>query len=81
MKKYKFVGEGVGVPGLPHTMEKSEGDQLIKDYEDLLKANPESAKGHPGGILKGALANGNYKAISTGKPKASYKPVKEKEND
>ena len=37
MKIYEFVGNGLGVPGLPRTIKQSEGDQWIKDFEKALK--------------------------------------------
>lgn len=37
MKIYEFVGNGLGVPGLPRTIKQSEGDQWIKEFEDALK--------------------------------------------
>lgn len=75
MKIYKFVGDGMGVPGLPHNIRQSEGDRWMKEA-----AKAENSQGMPGAILKGALANGNYKAISSGKEKASSKEEKEKNN-
>ena len=98
MKTYKFVGDGLGVPGLPRTIRQSEGDRWIKDFERALREEkayiakiyklevdeldgPFKAQQMPGAILKGALANGNYKALSTKKEKASSKPTEEKEMD
>ena len=37
MKIYEFVGNGLGVPGLPRTIKQSEGDQWIKEFEAALK--------------------------------------------
>lgn len=36
MKKYKFVGEGAGVPGLPHEITDTEADAL--GLSELLEA-------------------------------------------
>ena len=106
MKIYKFVGNGLGVPGLPHKIERSVGDQWIEDFEESLAqekvytakiyqvseadlAGPFKAQQMPGAILKGALANGNYKkATVKDKPKdpppatepSSEEPPEEKEN-
>ena len=89
MKLYKFVGNGTGVPGIPHEISKTEGDQNIKDFERALKkemaekktdVGPFQASQMPGAILKGALAIGNYEDLSTKKPKASSEePPEEKE--
>ena len=97
MKIYKFVGAGLGVPGLPHTIKQSEGDRWMKEFERALtkeraylakiyEVNPDDLEGPfqaqqmPGAILKGALANKNYKALSTSKGKGtSEKPTEEKE--
>lgn len=86
MKIYKFVGSGVGVPGLPHKIKQSEGDRWITEFERALKTEkaktkddvgPFQAQQMPGAILKGALANGNYKPLSTTKEKGSSKEEKE----
>ena len=37
MKIYEFVGNGLGVPGLPRTIKQSEGDKWMKEFEDALK--------------------------------------------
>ena len=91
MKIYKFVGNGLGVPGIPHEISKTEGDQMMKDFERALKkemaekktdVGPFQAQQMPGAILKGALANGNYEVISTTKEKkSSEEPPEEKENE
>ena len=90
MKIYKFVGDGMGVPGLSHTIKKSEGDQMISDFERALRVEkaekgiidgPYQAQQMPGAILKGALANGNYKALSTKDKPSSGKPSEEKEKE
>lgn len=75
MKIYKFVGDGTGVPGIPHEIKKGTGDEWIKDYERKRRKG-ESTDGMPGSILKAALDNGNYKDLST---KTSKKPLEEKE--
>lgn len=84
MKIYKFVGDGLGVPGLPHTIKQSEGDRWMKDFERALRTEkaetgnvdgPFQAQQMPGAILKGALANGNYEASSTIKEKATSKKL------
>jgi len=81
MKVYEFVGNGLGVPGLPRTIKQSEGDRWIKEFEDALKKG-KKVHGMPGAILKGALANGNFEAKSTIKEKSSLgKPPREKERE
>jgi len=75
MKIYKFVGNGTGVPGIPHEIRKDIGDGWIKEYESA-KRKGKNTNGMQGSILKGALDNGNYKDLST---KASKKPLEEKE--
>lgn len=86
MKIYKFVGNGLGVGGLPHMIKQTEGDRMIKDFERALKAEkaekgtdegPFQAQQMPGAILKGALANGNYKPLSTKKEKGSSEETPE----
>ncbi len=75
MKIYKFVGNGTGVPGLPHVIKQSDGDRWMKEAE-----RAKDSYGMPGAILKGALANKNYIATSTVKGKAPpEKPSEEKE--
>lgn len=91
MKIYKFVGNGLGVPGLPHTIRKSEGDEWMKESDRAIKVEkaakktdegPFQAQQLPGAILKGALANGNYIESSTVKGKVSSgKNSEEKENN
>ncbi len=76
MKIYRFVGNGQGVPGLPHVIKQSDGDRQMKEAEKA-----ENPHGMPGAILKGALANGNYIAVSTTKEKKSFgKSPEEKES-
>ncbi len=72
MKIYKYQGTG-GIPGLPHEIEKSVGDQWIKEFEDLnemitREIDRFGLHNHQGNQLKCALANGTYKLI---KPKGS----------
>ena len=73
MKKYyKYMGSG-GIPGLPHIIEKSKGDQWIKEFEDLnemitREIDRFGLHNHQGNQLKCALARGSYKLI---KPKGS----------
>ena len=40
MKKYKFVGEGAGVPGLPHEITEEEAEAL--GLSELLEAAVEN---------------------------------------
>ena len=75
MKIYKFVGSGVGIPGLAHVIPRDIGDQQIEDYESELKREEKKQRkaekagetysfyldGHPGCILKAALENKSYK--------------------
>lgn len=45
--KYQFVGEGDGVPGLPHVI-----------------SDEEAARLGLGEMLRAAIENGNYRAVS-----------------
>ncbi len=79
MKIYKYVGDGLGVPGLAHEVPQGIADQLIEDYENELKQCEREAKkarkkgqpydynleGMPGAILKAALENKSYKQATT----------------
>lgn len=52
--EYKFVGDGMGVPGLPHEISDEEAEQM--GVTELLKA---------------ALDNGSYEAVSEQKAEGS----------
>lgn len=91
MKIYKFVGVGTGVPGIPHEIKVSEGKQWISEFEEALKIEKEDtenvdgpfqAQQMKGAILKGALANKNYKVASVKDKKSSEEiSTEEKETE